>query len=119
MTSLTPLFIGAAVALVVSVYAAWINFDRDRAFYPTVLSVTASYYVLFSVFTGSARTMIGEISIMVVFLLAAALGFRRNLWLVVVAFTAHAILDAFHGSLVSVGRLGCVVHALYRDRKCP
>lgn len=100
MNSLEPLLIGASLALVVSLYAAWIHFDRDRAFYPTALSVIASYYVLFSVMGGSARTTMVEISIMVVFFVAAALGFRRNLWFVVVALAAHAILDAFHGSLV-------------------
>jgi hypothetical protein len=42
-----------------------------------------------------------EISIMTIFLVAASLGFRRNLWLVVAALAAHAILDAVHGSVVS------------------
>jgi hypothetical protein len=42
-----------------------------------------------------------EISIMMIFLLAASLGFRRNLWLVVIALAAHGIFDAFHGSVVS------------------
>lgn len=96
-----PLLTGIALALAVSAYATWIGFDRDRAFYPTVLVVIASYYVLFSVIAGIARTTIVEISIMTIFLVAASLGFRRNLWLVVAALAAHAILDAFHGSVVS------------------
>jgi hypothetical protein len=101
VTLLMPLVIGCALALIVSAYARWIGFDRDRAFYPTVLVVIASYYVLFSVIGAGPHTTFVEISIMTVFLVAASLGFRRNLWLVVAALAAHAILDAVHGSVIS------------------
>jgi hypothetical protein len=97
---LQPIVIGAVLALGVSAYAAWIGLDVDRAFYPTVVCVVASYYVLFSVMGGSTGSTILEISIASIFIAAASLGFRRNLWLVVMALAAHGILDAFHGSLV-------------------
>jgi len=100
MTLLQPIAIGAVLALGVSAYATWIGLGEDRAFYPTVLIVVASYYVLFSVMSGSTGSTIPEISIASIFIAVASLGFRRNLWLVVVALAAHAILDAFHGSLV-------------------
>lgn len=100
MSSYMPMLIGATLALLVSAYAAWINFDRDRAFYPTVVMVVASYYVLFSVMGGSARSTIVETSIMGVFVAAASLGFKRNLWFAVAGLAGHGILDAFHGSLV-------------------
>jgi hypothetical protein len=96
-----PLLIGIALALAVGAYARWIGFDRDRAFYPTVLIVIAFYYVLFSVMGAGPRTTLVEISITTIFLVAASLGFRRNLWLVVTALAAHGILDAFHGSVIS------------------
>ena len=48
-----PAFIGIALALAVCVFARAVAFDRDRAFYPAVLIVTASYYVLFAVLGGS------------------------------------------------------------------
>ena len=63
MNQLQPLVVGTVLALGVSVYASRIGLARDRAFYPTVLMVVASYYVLFSVMGGSARSMIPEISI--------------------------------------------------------
>src|SRR4051812_19891994 len=91
---------GAVLALGVSAYASWIGLDRDRAFYPTVLAVIASYYVLFSAIAGDTRSMLPEVSIAFIFVAAAALGFRRNLWLVVAALAAHGIQDAFHGLLV-------------------
>ena len=39
---------GAVIALVVSLLATFIGFDRDRAFYPTIMVVIASYYGLFA-----------------------------------------------------------------------
>src|SRR6185312_13620895 len=100
MNSLQPLAIGVVLALGVSAYARWIGFDRDRAFYPTVVIVIAFYYVLFSAMSGNSSSMIPEISIASLFVAAASLGFRRNMWLVVAALAAHGILDAFHGVLV-------------------
>ncbi|MFL6446392.1 MAG: hypothetical protein ACJ746_01655 [Bryobacteraceae bacterium] len=42
------------LGLVVTGFATISGFDRDRAFYPTVLMVIASYYSLFAVM-GSSR----------------------------------------------------------------
>jgi hypothetical protein len=53
--------IGVILSLAVSGSAAVIGFDRERAFYPTVLIVIASYYVLFAVMGASRRTLIIEI----------------------------------------------------------
>jgi hypothetical protein len=39
--------IGVILTLAVAAFAAVIGFDRERAFYPTVLIVIASYYALF------------------------------------------------------------------------
>lgn len=100
MNLLQPVVIGVVLALGVAAYASWIGLDRDRAFYPTIVVVIAFYYVLFSVMSGSSTTMMSEIAIASIFVAAASLGFRRSMWLIVVALAAHGILDAFHGSLV-------------------
>ena len=68
--------IGIALALAVSGLAALVGFDRDRAFYPTVLIASASYYVLFAVISGSAQAMLFELAGMTAFAALAALGFR-------------------------------------------
>ncbi len=94
-------FIGIVIALVVSLSATFIGFDKDRAFYPTVLAVIASYYVLFSVIGGSIETVLLEITVMLVFIGAAVLGFKRNLWFVVAALFVHGIFDVFHGHFMS------------------
>ncbi len=54
-------FIGLILSLAVGVSATVIGLDRERAFYPTVLIVIASYYVLFAVMAASRRTLIVEI----------------------------------------------------------
>ena len=50
---LAPILIGTGLALAVAVGAGAAGLDRDRAFYPTVLIVVASYYDLFAVLGGS------------------------------------------------------------------
>jgi hypothetical protein len=49
--------IGLILALAVAGSATAIGLDRERAFYPTVLMVIASYYVLFAVVGASPRTL--------------------------------------------------------------
>jgi len=96
-----PYLIGTVLALGVSVYATALGLDRDRAFYPTVLIVVAAYYVLFAAMGGSGRVMVIESVIMAVFVVAASLGFRRSLWLVVAGLAAHGVMDLFHQHLVA------------------
>jgi hypothetical protein len=92
--------IGASLALVVGVLATWIGFDRDRAFYPTVMIVIASYYVLFSVMGGSSQSLLTECVVLAPFLVAAVAGFKKTLWLVVAALAGHGVLDFVHPHLI-------------------
>jgi hypothetical protein len=91
--------IGIILALAVCISALLIGLSRDRAFYPTVLIVIASYYVLFAVMGGSHRELLVESLVMCVFAAIAVAGFNRNLWLVVAGLAAHGLFDAFHGRL--------------------
>jgi hypothetical protein len=88
--------IGLILSLAVAVSATIIGLDRERAFYPTVLIVIASYYVLFAVMGASGRTLAVEIAVASGFFLFAVLGFRRNLWLVVAALFGHGVFDVVH-----------------------
>ncbi len=88
--------IGSILAVVVAGFAAIAGFGRDRSFYPTVLIVVASYYVLFAVMGASGRTLIIELVVACGFLLVAVVGFRRNLWLVAVAVVGHGLFDFVH-----------------------
>jgi hypothetical protein len=89
------------LALVVSAFAAIAGFDRDRAFYPTVLTVIASYYVLFARMGGSVHALLFESVLRTVFLVFAVVGFRFSLWIVAAALAAHGVFDAVHGYLVT------------------
>ena len=96
-----PYLIGIILALAVSSYATALRLDRDGAFYPTVLIVVASYYVLFAAMGSSADVVIVETLIAAVFVVAASLGFRRGLWLVAAALAGHGAQDLFHVHLVA------------------
>ncbi len=81
----------------VSLLATFVGFDRDRAFYPTLMIVIASYYGLFAVMSGSIQALAVESVVIAGFLLVSILGFKLNLWFVVGALFAHGIFDFFHG----------------------
>ena len=53
--------IGLILSLAVAGLATVVGFDRERAFYPTVMIVIASYYVLFLSMGASGLTLIIEI----------------------------------------------------------
>jgi hypothetical protein len=92
--------IGAILALSVGLSATFIGLDRDRAFYPTVMVVIASYYALFAVIGGSIQVLVIELIVIVAFLGASTAGFKRSLWLVVAALAAHGVFDLVHGHLI-------------------
>jgi hypothetical protein len=94
------LLIGALLALAVGILATSIGLDRDRAFYPTVTIVIASYYALFAVIGGSDEALLIESLVGMVFLAIAVAGFRSSLWLVVAALVAHGIFDFMRGAAI-------------------
>jgi hypothetical protein len=77
-----------------------VGFDRDRSFYPTLLIIIASYYVLFAVMGDGQHELLVEILIASAFILVALAGFRTSPWLVVAGLVCHATFDAFHAVVV-------------------
>ena len=55
--------IGSILSFAVAAAATLIGFDRERTYYPTVLIVIASYYVLFALMGASDRTLVMEIAL--------------------------------------------------------
>lgn len=96
-----PYLSGVVLALVTCAFAMFIGLDRDRAFYPTVLVVNGSYYVLFAVMGAATRALYVDSLITIVFVLIASFGFKRSSWLVVAGLAAHGLLDLCHNSVVS------------------
>lgn len=95
-----PYAIGLTLACIVGVLARRVQLDHDKALYPIMLIVVASYYVLFAVTAGSLRAVAIEITMMMGFVIAAVIGFRKNLWLIAGGLAAHGVFDWFHGSIV-------------------
>jgi len=96
-----PFATGIVLAMVSGLTGRLAGFDRDRAFYPTLVIVIASYYVLFAAMGGSAHVVLIESIVMTVFACIAIVGFRSSLWLVAAALAGHGAFDLVHDRLVS------------------
>lgn len=93
--------IGVIVALSVSVFLGTAaGFERNRAFYPTVAIVVATYYALFAIMGGSLQALALECLVIAGFIIAAVVGFKFNLWWAAGALFAHGVFDFFHGHLI-------------------
>jgi hypothetical protein len=88
--------IGLFLSLAVVGLAVGVGFDRERAFYPTLMIVIAAYYALFAVMGASSRILVIEIVVGSGFVLLAILGYKGNLWLVAAALVGHGIFDIVH-----------------------
>lgn len=88
-----PTFVGIGLALVVVAALGRIfSLDRDRAFYPVVLIVVASYYILFAVMAGGNGLFV-ELIVFALFAAAAVLGFRISLWIAAAGLAMHGLFD--------------------------
>jgi hypothetical protein len=83
------------------VLATGLDLDRDRAFYPVVTIVIATYYALFAVMGASTHALVLESLVGAAFLAVAVSGFRWSLWVVVVALAAHGIFDLTHDTFIA------------------
>jgi hypothetical protein len=85
--------IGLVLAAAVAGSASVIGLDRERAFYPTVLMVIASYYVLFAAMAASRKTLPLEIVVASGFSAVAVVGFKKMFWLIPIG---HGLFDSVH-----------------------
>ena len=93
--------IGIALAIGVGAFASISGFDRDRAFYPTVLIVVGSYYALFAIEGAAPAILALEMGVVLLFVAAAVLGFKTSKWIVVAGLAAHGLFDAVHGHVIA------------------
>lgn len=94
------MIVGGVLAVFAGLLGRVIGLDRDRAFYPTVMIVIASLYVLFAAMGASTGTLVREAVVGSLFVAAAAVGFRSSLWIVVAALAGHGIFDVFHHAII-------------------
>ena len=95
-----PLLAGVLLAVAVAALARFTRFDQDRSFYPTVLIIIASYYVLFAMLADSSHALIWEIVIAVAFSAVAITGALYAPMLVGVGIMAHGLFDLVHHNII-------------------
>lgn len=98
---MTALLVGLLGAIAVGLFASRVGFDRDRAFYPTVMIVIAFLYVLFALQAGSTEAVLSELLVATPFVVAATVGFKKSQWLVVAALAGHGAMDLVHHYLIA------------------
>jgi len=87
------MLVGIGLGVAVAVFARLVGFDRSKAFYPFVLVIVASYYVLFAVMAGDRPGLLLELLFFALFTAGAVLGFRSTLWIVVGGLALHGVFD--------------------------
>ena len=93
--------VGVILALSVGLFASFIGLDRDKAFYPSVMIVIASYFALFAVMGVSIHVLALECMVIIAFIAISVIGFRGSLVLVVAGLAAHGVFDLVHSKLIT------------------
>jgi hypothetical protein len=93
------LIVGSLAAAGVGLFAHVVGYDRDRAFYATVLTVVGMLYVLFAVMAGG-RGVLVEVAFFAAFAALAAAGFRWSMWTVAAGLALHGLFDFIRYSLL-------------------
>lgn len=92
---------GIGIAASVAIFATLLGLDKDRAFYPVVLIVIATYYILFAAMGASGQALAAEALPVAAFVLVAIVGFKRNPWILVAGLAAHGVFDLAHPWVIS------------------
>lgn len=93
--------IGIVAATAVGLFGTVIGFDKERSFYPVTLIVIATLYLLFAVQAGSTDALVAEVIPALLFVTAAALGFRKSPWFAVAGLALHGVFDFFHHAVIT------------------
>jgi hypothetical protein len=89
--------IGGLLGVVIFLFARWQRYDQESAFYPTVLIVIASYYVLFAIMADNTSALIAQLAIAAVFVVLAVIGRNVDGRIVALGIVLHGLYDfAFH-----------------------
>ena len=93
--------IGIVAATAVGLFGTVVGFDRERGFYPVVLIVIATLYLLFAAMANSTGSLVAEAVPALLFVTTAVLGFRKKApWLVVAGLAFHGVFDCFHHAVI-------------------
>jgi hypothetical protein len=92
--------VGIVLVAGVCLLTSAVGMYRERALYSTMAIVIPSFYGLFAVM-GGPDALLFEIIGIAIFVLLAVIGYRFNLWIVVVAIAGHGLFDGFHHLLIT------------------
>lgn len=95
---LMSLGIGVFLGVAIGAIADVLRFNRDRSFYPTLLIVIASYYVLFALMSG--HSVIVEIAVAMAFSTVAIASALRWRLLIAWGLLLHGIFDFARGGII-------------------
>ena len=93
--------IGIISAVAVGIFGSVVGFDKERSFYPVVLVVIGALYILFACIAASTDALLAETLPALLFVAAAAIGFRRSLWIVVAGLALHGVFDFVHHHFIT------------------
>ena len=89
------------LALLLAIFAKITRFDQDKSFYPTVLIVIASYYILFALIYGEG--VITEVIVASIFLLAALVGALYIPIITGIGIIVHGGFDLIYPIIINNG----------------
>ena len=93
--------IGVILAAAVGVFGTVVGFDKERSFYSAALLVIGSLYLLFAAMAASRDALLAEAFPAVLFIAAAAIGFRTSPWIVVAGLALHGVFDFIHPAVIT------------------
>lgn len=95
-----PTLVGVLSAVSIAALARSTRFDQDRSFYPAVLIVIATYYILFAVMGGSCQALAWELAAAFAFSTVVIMGALHLPLLVGVGIVAHGLFDFIHHTMI-------------------
>ena len=94
-----PFSIGVALAFALILFGKLTEYQNDRSFFPTILIIIASYYVLFAISAESNWTLLIEIAVALFFSVLGIWAGYRIPMVVGAAIALHGFFDFVHGYL--------------------
>lgn len=91
---------GFCVAMFIAVAGKLTRFDQDKSFYPVVLMVIASYYVLFAVMAN--ESIVIELIVAICFAVFALLGVKKAPIMIGIGLILHGLYDIVHIYIYSI-----------------
>ena len=99
LSQLLPISLGLLCAFAIAGAGRCSGFEKDRSFYPTVLIVIASYYLLFAAMANEA--IIAESLGLALFSGIALVGAFIAPWLVGAGIILHSVFDLIHAQIIN------------------